>query len=181
MGYSWVWRGLNTEAPYDLVWEARERWHAPEAPRGAFWYTREDGWLRGVFRDFPLDTTEDLSKYAAGNYQAKEFLSVRQLDPNTLDPGVVSKRMQYIRDDELFVWLQKKENFDRTFPEKAGLDERGRQRLFDHWRSRQEGVERARKARFARVDYRRVGLELLALTLVCGAALLLAWQKSGSS
>ena len=71
-------------------------------------------------------------------------------------------------------WLKEKPNLDHTFPEKAHLDEQSRDKLFDEWQSKVSVAnERNERVRFAKVDYRKIGLELAALTAVCGTAFLL--------
>jgi hypothetical protein len=82
-------------------------------------------------------------------------------------------------DDQLLDWLKEKPNFDGVFPESADLDERSRQKLVDDWEKTVPAVrEWNERVAYSRVDYRRIAMELVALTALCAAGFVLTIRKS---
>jgi len=82
-------------------------------------------------------------------------------------------------DEEALNWLDQRDNFQNTFPEKAGLDDSGRKKIIAEWRQvvlpAKEWNERIR---YASVDYRRIGMELAALAGIFALGLVLTPRRT---
>jgi hypothetical protein len=75
---------------------------------------------------------------------------------------------------EALNWLYQRDYFESTFPEKANLDESDRKEIIGECKQvvlpAEEWNERIR---YATVDYRRIGMELAALTALFALGLVL--------
>jgi hypothetical protein len=107
-------------------------------------------------------------------HEARQALNIAKLKQAEL---LSRKRWS---DEQVLAWLKEKPNLDHTFPGKSHLDEQSRDKLFDEWQSKVSVAdERNERVRFAKVDYRKIGMELAALTALCGTAFLLTLGGEG--
>lgn len=159
-GYSWLWSKPQPRAiQNDLIAEARQRWEAENRANDVA--TVGEKWGRAVLQASP----EDKNRVREEAKRALEMAKLKQWD--------LSHRRS-MSDEEALNWLGQQDNFQNTFPEKAGLDDSGRKKIIAEWRQvvlpAKEWNERIR---YASVDYWRIGMELAALAGIFALGLVL--------
>ncbi len=166
-GYSWLWSKPRPRAiQNDMVAEARQRWDAEY--RANDLATVGEKWIRAVQQASP----EDKDRVKEEAKRALEMAKLKRAEFN------LSHR-EGMSDDEVLNWLDQRENFERTFPEKTNLGESGRKKIIGEWKQvilpAKEWNERIR---YASMDYRRIGMELAALTGLFALGLVLTPRRT---
>jgi hypothetical protein len=164
-GYSWLWSKPQLRAiQYDLVADARQRWNAEYRANDEA--TVGEKWVRAIQEAGPED--KDRVKE-----EAKRALGMANLKRVSLSDR------RSMSDEEVLNWLDQRDNFESTFPEKANLDESGRKKMIGEWKQvvlpAKEWNERIR---YTSVDYHRIGMELAALTGLFALALVLTPRRT---
>jgi hypothetical protein len=160
-GYWWLWsspqrRPLKT---YDLVAEGRQRLESDYQASDLSVVGQK--WLRAI-QKAPAKDRESV------RHQGRQALELARLHREEL------RRRRDMSDGQLLGWLKEKGNFDAMFPEKANLDSPSRQRLFDEWeRTVPAAKEWNEQIAYSKVDYRRIAMELVALTAMCAVGFVL--------
>jgi hypothetical protein len=166
-GYWWLWSGPQQKPlnAYGLVADARQRLESQYGQASDLSRVFEK-WSKAM-REAPARDRNDVLK------QAKQALALAELHQEALS------RRKTLSDDELLGWLKEKENFDSVFPEKAGLDSPSRQKLIDEWARTVPAVkEWNERISYSRIDYRRIAMEIVALTALCAAGFVLTVRTS---
>ena len=161
MGYRWLWatpRPITVDK--DIVAEARQRWKAETRANDTASLGQK--WAQEL-HEAP-DTDKD--KVREKIRLARDLATFRQLELSNLE------RMP---DREVLDWLSQKDNFNSTFPEQANLEDVSRQKLLHEWKTMVHPAnEWNGRVGAAKVDYRRIGMELAALTALCAVGLVLS-------
>ena len=161
MGYRWLWvapRAITVDE--DIVDEARQRWKAETRANDPASLGQK--WAQEL-HEAP-DTDKD--KVREKIRLARDLATFRQLELSNLE------RMP---DREVLDWLSQKDNFNSTFPEQANLEDVSRQKLLHEWKTMVHPAnEWNGRVGAAKVDYRRIGMELAALTALCAVGLVLS-------
>lgn len=161
-GYWWLWSRPNAVvlSNNDILSEARRNWESDFRANDKF--AVGNRWIRTIQEARP----EDKNKVREQAKNALATASLRQAE--------LSDRRS-MSDQEVFDWLSQKNNFNNTFPEKANLDSASRQKLLDDWKKTvPPAKEWNERVQYAKVDYRRIGMELLALTALCSVGFVLS-------
>lgn len=161
MGYRWLWaapRPITVDK--DIVAEARQRWKAEIRANDTALLGQK--WAQELHEAPDADKDKVREKISL----ARDLATFRQLELSNLEP---------MPDQEVLDWLSQKDNFNNTFPEKVNLDNIGRQELLDEWKKTVlPAKEWNERVRYTKVDYRRIGMELVALTAICAVGLVLS-------
>jgi hypothetical protein len=168
-GYSWLWSKPKPRSIQDdIVAEARQRWDAEY--RANDMATVGEKWLRAVQQASP----EEKERVKQEARRALEMAKLKRAEFN------LSQR-QSMSDEEVLNWLDQRDNFQSTFPEKANLADPGRNKIIAEWKlvvlPAKEWNERIR---YASVDYRRIAMELAALTGLFALGLVLTPRRTKS-
>jgi hypothetical protein len=164
-GYWWLWSSPRPRAIIgnDIVSEARQRWKAEHEANDKF--IVEEKWAKAVLTA-PEGEKDKVRREAK---IALDMANLKQVE--------LSNRAD-MSDQEVLGWLRQQDNFNSTFPEKAKLDGAGRQKLLDEWKATvAPAKEWNERIQDAGVDYRRIGMELLALTALCAVGFVLTPQS----
>jgi hypothetical protein len=163
VGYSWFWSRpqLRAITGIDVVAVARQRWERDYNAN-----TIHEKRSRSVQRARPHDKDKR-------RREAKGAIEIARLRRSELS------HKRKMSDQDVLVWLNEEDNFDRTFPEMSNLGASGRMELFDEWKQvvapTKEWNERVLSAN---MDYRRIGWELIILTASCAVGVFLSPRKS---
>jgi hypothetical protein len=151
-GYSWLWSKPKPRTIHnDTVAEARQRWDVEY--RANDLGTVAEKWIYAVQQASP----EDKKRVREEAKRALEMAKLKRAAFN------LSNR-QSMSDEEVLNWLEQRDNFESTFPEKANLDESDRKKIIGEWKQAVlPAKEWNERIRYASVDYRRIGMELAAL------------------
>jgi hypothetical protein len=77
--------------------------------------------------------------------------------------------------DEVVSWLGQRDNFNRTFPEKASLDDASRQKLVSEWKQALPPAKLwNQNIQYVGIDRWRIAMEIAALTALCALGFVLA-------
>jgi hypothetical protein len=161
-GYRWLWtRPRPIALNDDIVSATRRHWRSEyEANNIA---TVGEKWVHAVEDAAPEDKPRV-------RQEAKHALAAAKLKRDAYD---LSQRSS-MSDAEVLDWLRQKDNFDTAFPEKSNLDEAGRMRVLDDWtRTVQPAKEWNARVQNAEMDYRRIAMELAALTALGAVGLVM--------
>lgn len=166
VGYSWLWSKPKPLEPYDIVAEARQRWEEGGEATRRLKALSELEELFGAMQNAPEE------KKSEARQKARETIKTDRAQ-RTL--ALLKKQeLQRMSDKQILDWLTEKQSFDYTFPEKAQLSADERLRVLDEWEktvpSAKEWNERVLRAR---IDYQRIGMEIVALTALLGVGLVL--------
>ncbi len=124
-------------------------------------------WINAV-QKAPAKEKEKLRKEAKRAIKMAEF---RQLE--------LSHR-QAMSDQEVLDWLRQKDNFNDTFPGKSNLDESSREKLISEWTQvALPAKEWNERVQYAKMDYRRIGMELAVLTALFAMGFVLSPRRAG--
>jgi hypothetical protein len=161
-GYWWLWSRPKplAVAGNDIVTEARRRWKvehdANEVPIVG------EKWVKA------LQATPE-GERGKLRQEAKDSLALAKLRRAEL-----SHRAD-MSDQEVLDWLSQKDNFNDTFPEKVNLDDASRQKLLEEWKKTVPPTKEWNgRVQYASIDYRRIGMELVALTALCAVGFVLS-------
>ena len=161
VGYRWLWvapRAITVEE--DIVAEARQRWKAETRANDTAMLGQK--WAQEL-HEAP-DTDKD--KVREKIRLARDLATFQQLELSNLE------RMP---NQEVLDWLNQKDNFNTTFPERANLDDASRQKLLQEWKTTVHPAnEWNARVGAAKVDYKRIGMELAALTALCAVGFVLS-------
>ena len=161
VGYRWLWvapRAITVDE--DIVAEARQRWKAETRANDTASLGQK--WAREL-HEAP-DTDKD--KVREEIRLARDLATFRQLELSNLE------RMS---DQEVLDWLSQKDNFNNSFPEQANLDDPSRRKLFQEWKTTAHPAnEWNARVGAAKVDYKRIGMELVAMTALCAVGFILS-------
>lgn len=150
-GYRWLWAKPQPEIiRNDIVAEARERWDAEYRANDEA--TVGEKWVLAIQEA----RSEDKDRLRR---EAKTALGMAELKRAQL-----SERKS-MSDEEVLNWLDKPDNFETTFPELVNSSDSGRSDMISDWkRVVLPAREWNERIRYATVDYRKMGMELAALT-----------------
>jgi hypothetical protein len=161
VGYRWLWvapRPITVDK--DIVAEARQRWKAETRANDIA--TLGQKWAQELHEAPATDRDKVREKISL----ARDLATFRQLELSNLE------RMS---DQEVPDWLSQKDNFNTTFPEQANLDDASRQKLLQEWKTTVHPAnEWNARVGAAKVDYKRIGMELVALTALCAVGFVLS-------
>jgi hypothetical protein len=167
VGYRWLWvapRAITVEE--DIVAEARQRWKAETRANDTASLGQK--WARELHEAPDTDKDKVREKISL----ARDLATFRQLELSNLE------RMS---DQEVLDWLSQKDNFNNTFPEHANLDDPSRQKLLREWKTIVHPAnEWNARVGAAKVDYKRIGMELAALTALCAVGFVLSPRTPGT-
>ncbi len=165
VGYSWLWSKPQPKViGNDIVAEARQHWKAEYNANDIT--SMGEKWIQAV-QQASAEEKEKLRREAKRAMKMAEF---RRLE--------LSHR-QAMSDQEVLDWLRQTDNFNSTFPEKANADEVGRLKLLEEWKRTVPPVkEWNERVQYAKMDYRRIGMELLVLTALCAMGFVLLPRRS---
>ncbi len=166
-GYSWLWSKPKPRAiQNDIVADTRERWNAEY--RANDLATVGEKWVRAVEHASPQDKDRVRQEAKRALERARAKQEVFNLSGR-----------KTMSDEEVLDWLGQRDNFQSIFPEKGNLDESARKNIMSEWKQvvlpAKEWNERIR---YANVDYRRIGMELAALTGLFALGLVLTPRRT---
>jgi hypothetical protein len=161
LGYRWLWaapRPITVEE--DIVAEARQRWKAEIRANDLGKLGQK--WAQELHQA----PATDVDKVREQIRLARDLVTFRQLELSNLES---------MSDQEVLDWLNQKDNFNTTFIEQANLDDASRQKLLQEWKTTVHPAnEWNARVGAAKVDYKLIGMELLALTALCAVGLVLS-------
>jgi hypothetical protein len=161
LGYRWLWaapRPITVEE--DIVAEARQRWKAEIRANDLGKLGQK--WAQELHQA----PATDVDKVREQIRLARDLVTFRQLELSNLES---------MSDQEVLDWLNQKDNFNTTFIEQTNLDEASRQKLLQEWKTTVHPAnEWNARVGAAKVDYKLIGMELLALTALCAVGLVLS-------
>jgi hypothetical protein len=142
------------------VAEARQRWKAEIRANDTA--TLGQKWAQELHEAPATDKDKVREKISL----ARDLATFRQLELSNLE------RMS---DQEVLDWLSQKDNFNNTFPEQANLDDPSRRKLLQEWKTTVHPAnEWNARVGAAKVDYKRIGMELVAMTALCAVGFVLS-------
>jgi hypothetical protein len=147
-----------------VVAEARKRLESDY--QASDWSVVGQKWLKAI-QEAPPKDRESVRQ------EAGQALELTRLHREEL------RSREDMSDDQLLGWLKEKGNFGEIFPERANLDSPSRQRLFDEWERTVPAVKKwNERIAYSKLDYRQIGMELVALTAICAAGFVLTSRTS---
>jgi hypothetical protein len=161
LGYRWLWaapRPVTVEE--DIVAEARQRWKAEIRANDLGKLGQK--WAQELHEAPDTDKDKVREKISL----ARDLVTFRQLELSNLES---------MSDQEVLDWLNQRDNFNTTFPEQANLDDPSRQKLLEEWKTTVHPAnEWNARVGAAKVDYKLIGMELMALTALCAVGFILS-------
>ena len=161
LGYRWLWaapRPITVEE--DIVAEARQRWKAEIRANDLGKLGQK--WAQELHEAPDTDKDKVREKISL----ARDLVTFRQLELSNLES---------MSDQEVLDWLNQRDNFNTTFPEQANLDDPSRQKLLEEWKTTVHPAnEWNARVGAAKVDYKLIGMELMALTALCAVGFILS-------
>lgn len=177
MGYGWFWQGPDSKSAFDFVMATRLHWGVPNELT-----SRDIEQLRSLLPSLENDpksnhdsviATEQLlgALYPAPSEGVVRPLNVPAWVVKSVDEQDQEKVFLAIADwSQVTSWLKVKKNFDRTFPDKRNLTQEQQLKVLDQWQTQ---WNRQPLRPYAHIKYSYIVLEILSLTLLAGAALVL--------
>ncbi len=136
-------------------------------------------WSKPRPRAIQNDMVAEARQRWDAEYRANDLATVGEKWIRAVQQASPEDKDRVKADDEVLNWLDQRENFERTFPEKTNLGESGRKKIIGEWKQvilpAKEWNERIR---YASMDYRRIGMELAALTGLFALGLVLTPRRT---
>jgi len=164
-GYSLLWSNPQPQRiQLDIVAEARQRWDVEYRAND------EAAVLGRLIPTIEQASEEDKVKAKQEVRRVLAIAKLRQVE--------LSQRKS-MSDEEAINWLDQRDNFESTFPDKVKWDESDRKKVIGEWKQLVlPAKEWNERIRYASVDYRRIGMELAALTGLFALGLVLTPRRT---